>query len=123
MRLLLDTHIIIWVATQDRRLSTAQRNVLADPVNELYASAVVAYEFAHLQRDHRIPLTEPFSAAQDLIGFELLDLPSQSWSKVAELPLIHRDPVDRMLIAHALVAGMTIITADRHIRQYAVPTI
>jgi PIN domain nuclease of toxin-antitoxin system len=47
----------------------------------------------------------------------------QSWEITAGLPLIHRDPVDRMLVAHALVDGMTILTADANIRRYPVPTI
>ena len=123
MRLLLDTHIIIWIATQDRRLSSSQRQALEDPAHDLCASAVTAYEFTHLQRDQRIPMMEPFSAAQDLIGFQILDLPATIWETIAELPFIHRDPIGRMLIAHAIVDGLTILTADRYIRRYPVPTI
>lgn len=84
---------------------------------------MVAYEFTHLQRDRRIAVEEPFTSLQELLGFELVDLPANIWRVVETLPLIHRDPVDRMLVAHALAADMTLVTADRSIRKYPVPTI
>lgn len=123
MRLLLDTHILVWIATRDRKLTAPQRQALADARHALCVSAVTAYEFTHLQNDRRLPLVEPFSAVQSLIGFELMDVPGSIWEITAGLPLIHRDPVDRMLVAHALAGGMTIVTADANIRRYPVPTV
>jgi PIN domain nuclease of toxin-antitoxin system len=123
VKLLLDTHILVWIATRDRKLTIPQRQALADAEHELCVSAVTAYEFTHLQNDCRLPLVEPFSAVQGLIGFELIDVPGSIWEITAGLPLIHRDPVDRMLVAPWLVDGMTILTADANIRRYPVPTI
>ncbi len=120
MRLLLDTHIVVWIALNDRRLSEAQRNVLGDSDNAMLVNPLVAYELTHLQQTGRIPLQEPIDRLRELIGFELVDLPHQVWRATGGLPDIHRDPVDRMLIAHAKVAEMTLVTADKNIRRYPV---
>lgn len=123
MRLLLDTHILVWLVLNDRRLSGVQRDVLGDPVNAMIISPVVAYELTHLQRTRRIPLTEPIDRLQELTGFELVDLPGEVWRATSELPDIHRDPIDRLLVSHALCDEMTIVTADANIRRYSVPCI
>jgi PIN domain nuclease of toxin-antitoxin system len=123
MQLLLDTHIIVWIVLDDKRLSKKQRAMLKDSDNELLVSPVIAYELTDLQKRGRIPLTEPISVLQELIGFELAELPASTWEHVASLPNIHRDPVDRMLIAHALAEGMTLVTSDSKIRQYPVQTL
>jgi PIN domain nuclease of toxin-antitoxin system len=123
MRILLDTHVLVWIALNDKRLSASQRDAIADPDNALLISSVVAYELTHLQRCARIPLRESIDELEQLIGFELRDLPSSVWKEVARLPDIHRDPVDRMLIAHAMVEGMTLATADANVRRYPVSII
>lgn len=123
MRLLLDTHIIIWTVLGDRRLSVAQRSAIESPGNALLVSPVVAYELTHLQVTGRLPLDEPIDRLQQLIGFELVDLPYDCWRKVKQIPDIHRDPIDRLLIAHALSRDMRIITADANIRRYPVTCI
>lgn len=123
MRLLLDTHILIWMVLGDRRLSSAQREALENPDNALIVSPVVAYEITHLQLTRRMPLSEPIDRLQQLTGFEMVDLPQECWRKVQQLPDIHRDPIDRLLVAHALTSEMRIITADTNIRRYPVPCI
>lgn len=123
MRLLLDTHIIVWIVLNDRRLSNAQRDAFENGGNEVCVSPVVAYELAHLQQTGRLPLREPVDRLRDLIGFELIDMPHRIWQAVGSLPDIHRDPVDRILIAHALTEGCTLMTADANIRRYPVPVI
>jgi PIN domain nuclease of toxin-antitoxin system len=123
MRLLIDTHILVWIVRDDKRLTDDMRAALADVDNGIFVSPVVAYELTYLQQCARIPLREPIDRLQQLVGFELVDLPADIWRIVTELPLIHRDPVDRMLVAHALAADMTLVTADRSIRRYPVPTI
>ncbi|KPF90616.1 hypothetical protein IP81_14790 [Novosphingobium sp. AAP83] len=121
MRLLIDTHILVWIVMNDRRLTGAQRTALADPENDIVLSAVNAYELAHLQKTRRIPIDESVETLRELVGFELADLPSDVWRYVEVLPDIHRDPLDRLLIAHALSTAMTVITADEIIRRYPVP--
>lgn len=123
MRLLIDTHILVWIVLDDARLTPPQRTALGDPANDIVLSAVNAYELAHLQQLRRIPIEESIARLQELVGFELADLPSGVWSHIAALPDIHRDPLDRLMIAHALCSGMTVVTADEGIRRYPVPFI
>ena len=120
MRLLLDTHIVVWIALNDHRLSAAQREAVGDSENALLVNPLVAYELTHLQKTGRIPLQEPINRLQELIGFELVDLPHDLWQAVSRLGDIHRDPVDRMMIAHAMTEGLTLVTADANIRRYPV---
>ena len=123
MQLLIDTHIIIWFVLDDKRLSFAQREALLEPANRLLLSPVVAYELTQLQITQRSPVDEPIDRLQALLGMKAIDLPSDCWRMIAGLPDIHRDPVDRLLIAHALVGGFTLVTADQNIRSYTVPTV
>ncbi|MCC6942148.1 type II toxin-antitoxin system VapC family toxin [Novosphingobium sp.] len=120
---MIDTHILVWIVLNDRRLTAAQRNALSDPENDIMLSAVNAYELVHLQQLRRIPIEESIEVLQELVGFELADLPSDVWRHAEELPDIHRDPLDRLLVAHALSDGMTVVTADESIRRYPVPVL
>ena len=108
------------MATGDPRLRRIDETLLADPWRPLCVSAVVAFEFADLQKRQRIAVTEPFSLLQSAMDLTILDLPADCWRVAADLPAIHRDRVDRLLIAHALTSGMTLVTADRAIRRYPV---
>ena len=65
-------------------------------------------------------MTESLDFLREHMRFEVVDLPASCWRIAAELPPIHRDPVDRMLIAHALAGDMTLATADANIRRYPV---
>jgi PIN domain nuclease of toxin-antitoxin system len=122
-RLLIDTHILIWIVLNDRRLSAAQRAALGNSENAIVVSPVVAYELTHLQRTGRIPLSESIDRLQELVGFETAELPFECWRIINSLPVIHRDPIDRLLIAHALTAEMTLVTADSAIRRYPIETL
>ncbi len=122
MKLLLDTHILVWLINGDRRLSTAKRDAFS-MADSLHVSAVIAYEYAELQGRGRLPVDEPLTELIERFDLQPSDLPARSWQVLDTLPNIHRDPVDRMLIAHALIADMTILTADANIRRYPVPTI
>lgn len=123
MRLLIDTHILVWIVLNDRRLSEEQRAALSDPANSIVVSPMVAYELSQLQATRRIPLSESIERLQELVGFETADLPFDCWRVVGTLPDIHRDPIDRLLIAHAMVTEMTLVTADASIWRYPVPCI
>ena len=123
MNLLIDTHIVIWFVLDDPRMTDAQRRALLDPVNVLMLSPVVSYELTQLQLTHRIPVDEQIDKLQQLMGLKLIDLPSNCWRRTSELPDIHRDPIDRMQIAHALTSDFTIVTADQNIRRYDVAVI
>ena len=111
------------MVTGDRRFGPAQKLALFEPANQLLVSAVIAFEYGDLQKRNRIPVDEPLSELENRFGVAVLDYPAEAWRVAVDLPAIHRDPVDRMLIAHALTEGMTLVTADANIRRYPVPCI
>jgi PIN domain nuclease of toxin-antitoxin system len=122
-RLLLDTHVLVWAPTGDPRLGLAARQAMQVSGAELFVSAVTAFELTDLQQRGRIAMTESLSTFADPFGLSILDLPAQAWTVAARLPDIHRDPVDRMMIAHAILGDFTLVTADRLIRRYPVKTL
>ena len=121
LALLLDTHILAWVASGGKRLTASLMNQLA--LEPLFVSAVIAFEYEDLRLRGRFDDHVPLATLQDDLGFDLLDFPAKLSAEAAALPPIHRDPVDRMLVAHAMSTGMTLVTADGNIHKYAVPCI
>jgi PIN domain nuclease of toxin-antitoxin system len=120
---LIDTHVLIWAVEGSRRLSTVARDTLLDPDSDLNVSAVTAWEFADLRARGRLPAIADFARVADLLAFRVLDLPGALWQLAADLPNHHGDPADRMLIAHAIHADLTLITADGAMREYPVRTL
>ncbi|VWX61481.1 type II toxin-antitoxin system VapC family toxin [Sphingorhabdus sp. 109] len=123
MDLLIDTHVLAWIGDDDPRLSHNFLAELPNVDNRLFVSAVTAYEYSDLLGRGRFPASVPLSRFQRKLGFHLLDFPADLWEIATELPDIHRDPVDRMLIAHAIVLGLTLVTADKNIHHYPVKTL
>ncbi len=123
LALLLDTHIIAWLLAGDRRLKPDIREEIFDGDTRLFVSAVIAWEYTDLALRGRLPSVEGFEDLQAMLQIEVLDLPSGLWRLAAKLPLLHKDPVDRMLIAHALHADLTLITADKIMRDYPVKSL
>jgi len=123
LALLIDTHVLIWIGERNPRLSKSLRDRLFDPDEELSLSAVTAYEYADLHHRGRIPHEAGLSGLQEQLDLRMLDYPADLWTLAAALPPIHRDPVDRMLIAHAMALGMPLVTADKHIRRYPIETL
>lgn len=123
LALLIDTHALIWIGEGNPRLPESVRARLFDPDAALFVSAVTAYEYADLQHRGRLPAAAGFAELQDQLLFEVLDFPADLWPVAATLPPIHGDPVDRMLIAHAISLDMELVSADKAIRQYPVKTV
>ena len=124
MKLLLDTHLLLWAAGEPRRLSKPARTLIGDSDNELLFSAASLWEVAIKRRLGR----EDFKVDARLLRRGLLDngyseLPIISDHVVAteSLPLLHRDPFDRILVAQATVEGVTLLTIDSLVSQYAGP--
>jgi PIN domain nuclease of toxin-antitoxin system len=124
MKLLLDTHLLLWAAGEPRRLSKPARRLIDNPDNELLFSAASLWEVAIKRRLGR----EDFKVDARLLRRGLLDngyseLPIISDHVVAteSLPLLHRDPFDRILVAQATVEGVTLLTIDSLVSQYAGP--
>jgi PIN domain nuclease of toxin-antitoxin system len=114
-----DTHVLVWLATDDPRLPKAARALLIE--HGFSVSLATAFEYAELHRRGRLPSAARLPDILADFAAAVEGLPADSWLAVNDLPPIHQDPVDRMLIAHALISGATLATADRNIRRYPVP--
>ncbi|HVT18668.1 MAG TPA: type II toxin-antitoxin system VapC family toxin [Thermoanaerobaculia bacterium] len=125
MRLLLDTHCWLWMRGEPERLSEANRQLVRSPETSLFLSAVAAWEIAIKFAAGKLRLPQPPSVyvTQRLAEDRLAALPilHSHALRAGELPLHHRDPFDRMLIAQAQIEGLTLLTADRHFAAYDVP--
>ena len=119
-RYLLDTHVVVWSAIASNRFSAEVRGLLSDPDEEVYVSSVSVGEMVIKQQIGK--LTLPRSPLEVVAALEMseLTLTNQHSQAVAVLPLHHRDPFDRWLIAQARVEGLTLITADPAMRFYEV---
>ncbi len=122
--LLLDTHVFVWWATDDDRISDAARAALANPDTPVFLSAVTPWEITIKHALGRLELTE---APRPLIygqiarhGYHRLDVTLEHVLAVAELPSHHGDPFDRLLIAQARTEGLTLVTADAAFAAYGI---
>jgi len=124
MRLLLDTHILIWGAVEPERLSRAARALIEDLDNDLAFSAVSLWEVAikaSLGRsDFRVDVGTLRRRLFDN-GYSEIAATGAHAAALANLPLIHKDPFDRLLVAQAIVEGLTLITGDPVVARYPGP--
>ena len=124
MRLLLDSHILIWWLAGDPRLGAARRDALETGDAETHVSAVSIWELALKRAAGKLDL-----GRLDLVAllkrYGLIELPlaARHAEAAVRLPPIHRDPVDRFLVAQALVEGLTLVSDDATIRRYRVSTL
>ncbi|HEV2300685.1 MAG TPA: type II toxin-antitoxin system VapC family toxin [Stellaceae bacterium] len=121
MRLLIDTHLLLWAAGQSARLSPQARRLIEDPENELLFSAASLWEIAIKARlgrpDFRADATQ---LRRGLLnnGYRELAITGEHAVAVSGLPAIHKDPFDRLLIAQTMVEGITLLTSDAVMAQY-----
>src|SRR5437764_2904010 len=122
MKLLLDTHIFLWYIRRDRKLSDDFRDSIRNPANEVYLSvvslweAIIKYRIGKLSLPHAPEIYLPIQRERHRIASLVLD--EASVSQLANLPELHRDPFDRMLICQAIEHGLTIVTVDQALRVY-----
>jgi PIN domain nuclease of toxin-antitoxin system len=125
MKLLLDTHVVLWAATTPDRLSSEARSALEDGTHDVFVSVVTAWEIAIKQSLGKLELARPaehwLPEVLRKTGFELADVNLASALRVRGLAWHHRDPFDRLLIAQALEHGYTIVTHDAAFEAYGVP--
>ncbi|MBN9509568.1 MAG: type II toxin-antitoxin system VapC family toxin [Alphaproteobacteria bacterium] len=121
MKLLLDTHLLLWAAGAPERLPPAARALLGDPAHVLLFSAASVWEVA-IKRglgrdDFRV---DPRLLRRGLLDSQYQELPVTSAHAVAleTLPPIHKDPFDRILVAQSLVEGIALLTADPVLARY-----
>lgn len=116
MRLLLDTHALLWWLVDDPKLSVAAREAIADAANEVLVSAASAWEIATKVRIGKLPGAEPLAA--DVVGhvaaegFRELAVTMAHAQRAGGLPIDHRDPFDRMLIAQAQAEDVALVTIE-----------
>lgn len=123
MRLLPDTHVVIWTLAQRARVVEPAATVLADPANEVLLSAVVVWEIAIKTALGK--LDSPPELVADVLeaGARPLPVSLDHAAAVADLPLHHSDPFDRLLVAQAQLENATIVSGDPALRAYAVPVL
>ncbi len=124
MRLLLDTHLLLWAAGPLERLSAAARRLFDDPGNELSFSVVSLWEVAIKQRLGRADFQADARVLRRGLrdnGYVELSISGEHAVAVAGLPPLHKDPFDRMLVAQSVVEGITLLTADPLVAQYPGP--
>ncbi len=124
MRLLLDTHALLWWLAGSRELSTVARQAIENPVNEVLVSAASAFEIATKHRLGKLPGAAAIAA--DIAGciadqgFEPLSISLRDAERAGRLAGIHRDPFDRMLIAQAIEGDLLLLSNEALFDQYGV---
>lgn len=119
MRLLLDTHALLWWLADDDRLGTRARALIEDPANDVLVSVVSLWEIVVKTRVGKLEAdVVEIAAAVEGDGFALLGIGVPHLSALAALPARHRDPFDHLLIAQAVVEDATFVSDDRHVPNY-----
>ena len=124
MKLLLDTHLLLWAAEGLERLSPDAKALMSEPENELFFSVVSLWEIVikrGLGRDDF--MVDPRVLRRGLLdnGYGELSILSEHAVAIDALPPIHKDPFDRLLVAQAIVEGITLLTADFRVAEYPGP--
>lgn len=120
MRLLLDTHVVLWCFENSERLNPAVREAVMNGANQVYVSAVTAWELTIKATLKKIRIPDDFESQVEHCGFTSLPIQVKHALRVRELPEFHRDPFDRMLIAQAMAEELTLVSHDTAIWQYEV---
>ncbi|MCY7347271.1 MAG: type II toxin-antitoxin system VapC family toxin [Pyrinomonadaceae bacterium] len=125
MKLLLDTHIFLWYITADARLSALFRDAIREPGNQVFLSVASLWETIIKYKLGKLPLPQsseiyiPKQRRQHQIKRLLLH--ENAVKELAKLPILHRDPFDRILICQTLANDLMILTVDPQIQSYNVP--
>lgn len=118
MRLLLDTHALIWWMEEPDLLSTKAREAIGDPHNRIYVSAISFLEIGIKQAYGNLSTKKPFEGCLEILGFSLLPLTDKHGLGVKHFPVHHKDPFDRALVAQCQSEGLTLVTRDRRLTAY-----
>jgi PIN domain nuclease of toxin-antitoxin system len=126
VNLLLDTHVFLWLQTEPERLGE-HLHLVEDRRNDLLVSAASSWEIAIKYQLGKLPLPEPperyVPHRVRAIGAHAIAVEHSHALAVANLPALHRDPFDRLLVAQALSLELTLLTADPAVADYPAPTI
>lgn len=120
MRLLLDTHALIWALGDPAKLSPESRRAIEDPSNEIFVSAASLWEIAIKAGDGKLTVPDDLERAIFAVGFQPLEIRFPHVRRLRSLPLLHRDPFDRILVAQAQHEDLAVVTRDGRIPSYGV---
>ncbi|HEY7949470.1 MAG TPA: type II toxin-antitoxin system VapC family toxin [Solirubrobacterales bacterium] len=123
MRLLLDTHTMIWVFSAPRLLSSQARDAISTEENEVFVSVISPWEVAIKRSKRRLRAPDDLGDAMEAHRFQLLPVLLRHTKAIDSLPNHHGDPFDRMLVAQAIIDKLTLVTSDRAMRRYPVATL
>ena len=123
MKYLLDTHILLQWLNNDRTLSHKISEIIANPDNIIFVSSVNTWEITIKKSLGKLEAPNDIEKAIEANDFQKLPITIEHSTYIANLPLYHKDPFDRLLIAQAIVEGLTLLTCDTYISKYFVHTI
>jgi PIN domain nuclease of toxin-antitoxin system len=127
VRLLLDSHVLLWALVGSSRIQAETYAVMGDRDNQVYVSAATVWELAIKLALGKLPARTDIGAwlpeQMERIGMVALPVTFEHAAAVEHLPMHHRDPFDRLLVAQAQADGLTIVTADVQLERYDVPLI
>lgn len=121
MRLLLDTHVLLWCLADDPTLPENVRNKVVDSSNSIFVSAASGWEIAIKKALGKLEAPDDLPEAIALSRFESISITLAHAMKAGFLPRHHDDPFDRMLIAQSILEGCTLVTRDHRINAYGIP--
>lgn len=119
-RVLLDTHVVLWWLSDDHRLGESARRLISNPGNYVAVSAVSVWEMTIKSSIGKLSAPNEIGQAIVDCGFVPLAITTEHAAQVGKLPLHHRDPFDRMLVAQAQFEGLDLVTADVGLGEYEV---
>lgn len=123
MRILIDTHILIWLLNGDPQLSPDRREKLVDPANRVFISIASFWEIAIKSSREKLSLAKPIEdifTEIDRSSSTILSIEPEHTLLASRLPFHHKDPFDRMIIAQAVVEGVPLMSTDRNFTEYGV---
>lgn len=123
MKLLLDSHVIVWWAVYPGRLQKVTREAIVSPDNQVLLSAASVWELGLKIARGKLALPDGYAARLLEHGFDELPVTIAHAARSTTLPPLHGDPFDRLLIAQALEDGLVLVTSDLAIFRYDVPTL
>lgn len=120
MKLLLDSHVLLWFLSGEQRLKPNIREEISSPDNITYVSIASLWELTVKQTLKKIVLSPHFFETLTDAGFTILPITFGHLNQLKDLPLLHRDPFDRMLVAQAQADQLMLVTRDTEIRKYGI---
>lgn len=121
---LLDTHIFIWVTCNASKLPKSIAEILRNDNHTIYLSVASIWEIQIKHQLGKLPLTKPFNEiVDDVIQnqlYQLLPITERHILNLQQLPFIHKDPFDRLLVSQAMIENLSLLTVDEHIIQYPI---